>query len=143
MNPLPQFFLFLPLIVDLDLPAPFTNTDQCKEGMRLSELLSLRGLRLREVADAFCDFVHTVNALRRDFKADKLEPFFHVLRRDPTERRGSTQDCRERIIELRKLNYSITELEEELSREGESVSFSTISKVLKEEGFARLFRRTV
>ena len=102
----------------------------------------VEGLPAREVADAFSYSVHTVNALRRDFKADKLEPFFHALRRGPTERRGSTQDCRQRIIELRKLNYSITELEEELSREGENVSFSTIGKVLKEEGFARLFRRT-
>ena len=100
------------------------------------------GLPAKRVAQTFGYSIHTVNALRRDFSSGALGPFFLPLQRGPSARRASTEHSRERIIELRKLNYSITEIEERLTREGKDVSFSTIGKVLKEEGFARLFRRT-
>ena len=42
------------------------------------------GLSTREVARRFGYSIHTVHALRRDFKADSLPPFFRPLARGPT-----------------------------------------------------------
>jgi transposase len=102
----------------------------------------LDGLSTREVARRFGYSIHTVHALRRDFKADSLPPFFRPLARGPKHRRPSTLTWRDRIIEMRKQNYSIEEIEQGLAREGAPVSSKTIDQVLKAEGFARLFRRT-
>jgi len=99
-------------------------------------------LSAQEVSERFSCSVHTVNALRRDFKAGSLPLFFQPLTRGPKQRRSSTEIKRQRIIQLRKLNYSVMEIEEALAREEYEISLSTISKVLKEEGFSRLFRRT-
>jgi transposase len=100
------------------------------------------GLSAREVAKSFGYSIHTVHALRRDFKADSLAPFFRPLVRGPTQPRPSTLKWRDRIIELRKQNYSIEEIEQVLVREGATVTSKTIDQVLKAEGFAKLLRRT-
>jgi transposase len=100
------------------------------------------GLSANEVAEQFGYSVHTINALRRDFKAGSLPPFFRPLTKGPKERRPSTLIAKERIIELRKQNYSIEEIEEVLLRERHDITAKTIGQVLTDEGFARLFRRT-
>lgn len=96
----------------------------------------------QEVAQKFNYSVHTINALRRDFKEGVLPPFFSPLKKGPKERRSSTIKAKERIIELRKQNYSIEEIEEVLLREHYEITGKTIFQVLKDEGFAKLFRRT-
>jgi transposase len=100
------------------------------------------GLSASEVAERFGYSVHTVNALRRDFKAGTLPSFFRPLVKGPKQPRPSTIEAKDRIIELRKQNYSIEEIEEALLREGITITGKTIDQVLKAEGFARLFRRT-
>jgi len=100
------------------------------------------GLSAVDVAQKFGYSVHTINALRRDFKAGSLPPFFYSLTKGPKQRRSSTLRARDRIIELRKQNYSIEEIEEVLLRERYDITAKTIHQVLKDEGFARLFRRT-
>ena len=100
------------------------------------------GLSAQEAADRFGYSVHTVNALRRDFKVGSLPPFFRPLVKGPKQPRSCTIQCKERIIELRKQNYSIDEIEEALLRQGVAVTAKTIYEVLKAEGFAKLFRRT-
>jgi len=100
------------------------------------------GLTAQEVARRYDYSIHTVNALRRDFKAGLLPPFFSPLVRGPKQPRPSTLACKDRIIELRKQNYSIDEIEEVLLREGSDITPKTIHQVLKAEGFAKLFRRT-
>jgi len=80
--------------------------------------------------------------LRRDFKAGALPPFFYPLAKGPKQRRPSTRLAKDRIIELRKQNYSIEEIEEALLRERSDITAKTIYQVLKDEGFAKLFRRT-
>jgi transposase len=100
------------------------------------------GLCAEEAAKKFGYSVHTINALRRDFRSGSLPPFFRPLTKGPKQRRPSTLDAKERIIELRKQNYSIEEIEEVLLREKCDIAAKTIDQVLKEEGFARLFRRT-
>jgi len=99
-------------------------------------------LTSKKVAKRFGYSIHTINALRRDFKNKTLPPFFRPLKRGPKEHRSQTLLLKERIIELRKKNYSIEEIEEALIREGSPVSYKTIYLILKDEGFARLFRRT-
>jgi len=100
------------------------------------------GLSAEDVAQKFGYSIHTINALRRDFKAGSLLPFFYPLTKGPKQRRPSTLRARDRIIELRKQNYSIEEIEEVLLRERYDITAKTIHQVLKDEGFARLFRRT-
>ncbi len=99
-------------------------------------------LSAQELARRYDYSIHTVNALRRDFKAGSLPPFFSPLVRGPKQPRTSTIQCKDRIIELRKNNYSIDEIEEVLLREGSDITPKTIHQILKEEGFAKLFRRT-
>ena len=99
-------------------------------------------LSAKQVEKKFGYSVHTINALRRDFKSGSLPPFFRPLIKGPKHRRASTLDAKDRIIELRKQNYSIDEIEEVLVREKCDIAAKTIHQVLKEEGFARLFRRT-
>ena len=102
----------------------------------------VNGLTAAEVAKKYGYSVHTINALRRDFKAGSLPPFFNPLTKGPKQRRPSTLKAKDRIIELRKQNYSIEEIEEVLLRERYDITAKTIHQVLKDEGFARLFRRT-
>jgi len=99
-------------------------------------------LSAEEVARQFGFSVHTIHALRRDFKAGRLPPFFQPLKKGPQSRRDNTLMAKDRIIELRKQNYAIEEIEEVLHREQYDITAKTIHQVLKEEGFARLFRRT-
>jgi len=99
-------------------------------------------LSAEEVARRFGYSIHTIHALRRDFKAGLLPPFFRALRRGPKQRRPSSLTAKGRIVELRKQNYSIEEIEETLLREGYDITAKTIYQILKDEGFARLFRRT-
>jgi transposase len=100
------------------------------------------GLSAQEVAQRFGYSIHTVNALRRDFKAGSLPPLFRPLAKGPKQRRASTVQWKSRIIALRKQNYSVVEIEEVLLREGVAITSKTIHQLLKAEGFARLFRRT-
>ena len=103
----------------------------------------VNGLTASEVAKKYGYSVHTINALRRDFKAGSLPPFFYPLTKGPKQRRPSTLKAKDRIIALRKQNYSIEEIEEVLLREPyDDITAKTIHQVLKDEGFARLFRRT-
>lgn len=102
----------------------------------------VNGLSADEVAKKFGYSVHTINALRRDFKAGSLPPFFCSLTKGPKQRRPSTLKAKDRIIELRKQNYSIEEIEEVLLRERYDITAKTIYQALEDEGFAKLFRRT-
>lgn len=99
-------------------------------------------LGAKEVAQRFGCSVHTINALRRDFLSGSLPPFFLPLMKGPKQPRPATLQCKGRIIELRKQNYSIDEIEEVLLREGVTITSKTIHQVLQAEGFAKLFRRT-
>jgi transposase len=85
------------------------------------------GLSAEEAAKKFGYSVHTINALRRDFRSGSLPPFFRPLTKGPKQRRPSTLDAKERIIELRKQNYSIEEIEEVLLREKKSFSEKNVT----------------
>ncbi|KAB2835179.1 MAG: hypothetical protein F9K48_04805, partial [Candidatus Brocadia sp.] len=99
-------------------------------------------LDAKEVAHRFGCSVHTIHALRRDFLSGSLPPFFLPLNKGPKQPRPATLQCKGRIIEMRKQNYSIDEIEEVLLREGVAITSKTIHQVLQAEGFVKLFRRT-
>ena len=71
-----------------------------------------------------------------------LTPFFLPLKQGPKAPRPDTLQLKDRIVSLRKRNYSIDEIRESLSRDGEEISNKTIYLLLEEEGFTKLFRRT-
>lgn len=50
--------------------------------------------------------------------------------------------AKDKIVELRKKNYSVIEIKEKLSLEKIEISENQICKLLHEEGFSKLFRRT-
>ena len=50
-------------------------------------------LSAEQVATKFGYSIHTINALRRDFKSGFLPPFFSPLTKGPKQRRPSTRDA--------------------------------------------------
>jgi len=100
------------------------------------------GLTAKEVARRFSVSPLTVYSLSRDYKNTSAEEIFLPLKKGPKSRRDSTLAAKNEMVRLRKMNFSIGQIQEELMRHGLSFSIYTISGILKEEGFARLFRRT-
>jgi hypothetical protein len=68
------------------------------------------------------------------------ERYFKDVRRGPQT--APTRDrVRARVVELRKKNLSVYDIQRELREQGHEVSISALSIVLREEGFARLAPR--
>jgi len=109
--------------------------------------LCVDGKTAQEVANKFGYSIHTINAFKRDllrmFKQGRLESthFFvtHSAGR-PVDRMKS--DTRNTIIQLRKRNFSILDIQTVLHTQGYRVTHDYIFRVLKEDGFARLPKRT-
>ena len=95
-----------------------------------------------EVAKRFSYSLHTVYALLKQYKKETSPKFFLELKRGPKDHRDETLRMKDLIIALRKRNYSIYEIEETLLRQDYRTTPKTIHFILKEEGFAKLFRRT-
>ncbi len=99
----------------------------------------LEGLSAGEAAERFGYSSETIYTLARDLRAGRLR-FFETVR--PGPRTAPKRDAaRRRVIELRKLNYSVYDIKTILRAEDVSVSHVLICGILKEEGFARLPRR--
>jgi len=107
--------------------------------------LCVEGLPAKEVAERFGYSVFTVNAMKRDFaqaiRSGKKPEFFlsPTVGRKPKENRD---ELRRQIISLRKQNYSILDIKAALGALGSQISHDFIHRVLVEDGFARLPRRT-
>ena len=95
-----------------------------------------------EVAKRFSYSLHTVYALLKQYKKETSPEFFLELKRGPKDHREETLRMKDLIVALRKRNYSIYEIEETLLRQDYKITPKTIHFILKEEGFAKLFRRT-
>ena len=77
-------------------------------------------------------------ALKRTFEQQGLEEIF--LSSKPGPKHAPKKDAlRQRVIELRKLNYSVYDIQARLKQEGYSLSHTKISEILTEEGFAKLY----
>ena len=92
-----------------------------------------------EVARRFGYTVGSFHQLAHQFRKDPNRRFFV-----DTPRPGAKSDdaVREAIIRLRKQNLSIYDISRALTKEGFKRTPAGVAKVLKEEGFAKLPRRT-
>lgn len=82
---------------------------------------------------------HALRSLLRDFKRNPtVEPFFTL--RSPG-RKPVADELRNKIVQLRKKNHSIYDIERLLKEQGETLSYRAVARVLREEGFAQLPRR--
>jgi hypothetical protein len=68
-------------------------------------------------------------------------PFFVDIKIGPKVRHKADR-LRDRIIELRKKEFSIIDIKSVLEAQGDEISLDAIDKLLKDEGFSRLSRRT-
>jgi len=82
----------------------------------------------------------SLQTIVRDFKKGKIV-FFQPVKKGP-KRKQITDPLIEKIIELRKTIHSINEIQDILKQDGHSWSLDTIGRILREEGFVRLPRRT-
>jgi hypothetical protein len=100
----------------------------------------------RRSADVAHDFGYTPGSFRvlcHQFRHDPhlRQRFFQDVQRGP-QRAPRRDRVRERVVALRKQNLSVYDIQRELSTEGEQLSINSLSILLREEGFARLPRRT-
>jgi len=99
------------------------------------------GLSDKEAAEKFGFTYFAFKSIKRDMKQALATDFFiEPLKKGKSEKRTQAEEL---IIKYRKRNYSIDEIKEKLQKEHQlSLSSTTISDVLNNEGFTRLFRRT-
>ncbi|MDG6219574.1 MAG: transposase [Candidatus Thermoplasmatota archaeon] len=100
----------------------------------------LTDLTQKEIAAKHGYAVSTFQTLVRDFKKQKIM-FFPPVKKGPKDSRMAPS-LKDKIVYYRKQNYSIYEIQDTLFNEGYSWSLDSINRVLREEGFAKLPRRT-
>jgi len=100
----------------------------------------VEGLPSAEAAKRFGYTPGSFRVLVHDFRHDP-DPQFFVLPHKGPDSAPKSDPLRDRIIALRKQNFSIYDIRDLLREEGHSLGTSTISAILKEEGFSKLPRR--
>ncbi|ODS31175.1 MAG: putative orf, partial [Candidatus Scalindua rubra] len=109
--------------------------------------LCVEKARAKEVAKKLGYSIFSINAMKRDFisalKSRQLDSSYFFI----TKSAGRTPDTgksllKEKIIQLRKQDYSILDIKSVLHTEGHIISHDYIYRVLEGEGFARLAKRT-
>jgi len=100
----------------------------------------IEGKLSHEVARSFGYSPGSFRVLCHHFRRDH-DPQFFLLPRLGPQSQPKKSAARERIVALRKQNYSIYEISETLQEHKISLSPTAVREVLKEEGFAALPRR--
>jgi len=95
----------------------------------------------KEACEKFGYALPTFYAIKQTFEQQGLEGIFVESQPGPKHAPKKNVLC-QRVIELRKLNYSIYDIKAALKQEGYCLSHTKISEILTEEGFAKLRRRT-
>ena len=99
--------------------------------------------------EAAAKFGYTAGSFRilcHKFRKDPDRPFF-LPERDASRRAGApppakkTSRLHERVVTLRKQNFSIYDITRALAEQGETLSAPAVWSILREEGFAKLPRR--
>jgi hypothetical protein len=99
--------------------------------------------------EAAAKFGYTAGSFRilcHKFRKDPDRPFF-LPERDASRRAGAppaakkTSRLHERVLALRKQNFSIYDITRALAEQGEGLSAPAVWSILREEGFAKLPRR--
>ena len=98
-------------------------------------------LPARLVAERFGYTPQYVNLLRHLFRSGKID-FDELATQGPNGRRRVTAEIRVKIRAWREQRLSAGEIGELLAQDGEDISVRTIERVLAQEGFPRLPRRT-
>jgi len=123
---------------------PIHITHKKYEAMRA---LCVDRLKANDVADRFGYSIQSLYAMKRDFvKAvnnQQIESTHFFLTHTPGRHMDTHKaGAKERIIQLRKQNHSVLDIKSVLHAEGYIVSHDYIHRVLTQEGFVRLLRRT-
>jgi transposase len=100
----------------------------------------LESLTQNEAAKRVGYSVTTFQSLVSNFQNGKID-FFVNPQYGPKRRRISDYEY-DKIVSLRKSNHSIYEIKDILSSEGHETSLQTINRILADEGFTKLQRRT-
>lgn len=98
-------------------------------------------LPARVVAERFGYSTGYIHLLRHQFKQGKID-FSEPVPEGKTRRRRVTAAVRQKIKQWREQRLSAGEITELLNQDGVEVSVRTVERVLAEEGFAKLPRRT-
>jgi transposase len=93
----------------------------------------------QDVADRFGYSPATVHQLAAELRAGRSR-FFVSSKPGPRTARKSVK-IRTRVLQLRAQDHSVTEIAEQISRDGDPVSAQTVWAILHAEGFERLHRR--
>jgi hypothetical protein len=101
----------------------------------------VEGLTSVEVAERFGYTPGSFRVLAHHFCRDPRRQFFLPSERE-TKPHSKRQQLRGRVTSLRKQNLSVQDISRSLSYDGQPVSPATVARILKEEGFARLPRRS-
>lgn len=94
----------------------------------------------KEAARRFGYSPGSFRVLVHDFRQNPSRPFFLAPAKGP-KTAPKSDPLREQIVQARKQNLSIYDIEQVLQGKGRSLSPTYINVILKEEGFARLPRR--
>jgi len=94
----------------------------------------------KEVTDKFGYTNYTIQAIIRDFRQGKLT-FFPPKKPGPKDRTIS-EEAKTKIISLRKQNLSAEDISNQLLLEDIKISLRTVERILEDEGFSKLPRRT-
>lgn len=116
---------------------PKTARQKQYEALRAHFLDHVAG---NEVARRFGYTYSAFNSLKQRFKSGQLQ-FFITPSPGPKGPR-LTEETRDKIIEYRQRNLSAYQIAEVLETLDQSVSVSTVARVLEQEGFPKLPRRT-
>jgi len=108
------------------------------EAMRAS---FLERVPARLIADRFGYSIGYVHLLRHQFTHDKID-FSEPVPEQKANRRGVSAQVREKIRLWRQQNLSAGEIAQLLSEDGIEISIRTVERILAEEGFPKLPRRT-
>ena len=117
--------------------SPESNRQKQYEAVRA---FIVENLSAEEVAEKFGYQVSTIYAIVRDVKAGKLQ-LFPLVEKGPKQRRTPI-DYQEMIIEQREQNHSIHDIHDTLLASGINISSKTIERILKDNGFEKLARRS-
>jgi len=100
----------------------------------------LESLSQKEAAEKFRYSVYTFQSLVSNFQNGTID-FFPPVKPGP-KKRWTPDSVSERIITLRKHNHSVYDIKDILERDDIKTSIQTINRVLSEDGFSKLPRRT-
>jgi len=100
----------------------------------------LESLTQKEAAKRAGYSISTFQSLISNFQNGKVE--FFVKPQYGPNRRQASDFIHERIVSLRKSGHSVYEIKDIISKDGFSTSIQTINRIIKDEGFSKLPRRT-